>query len=160
MKITILSSCLLLVACSDGTPPPQPTWSDGATQQQPQQSNHSTSDMLMGGFLGYMLGSSNRSAPQPQVIERQVERPVYIDRPAVRPPTPAVAKSSPSTPPPPAPPPPAAKPNFSPAPSTYAAKQNTPTTTAPPKPSPVFSSQARSSSTSSASRSSTSSGKR
>lgn len=55
---------LSLAACDGGSGPYS---SEGqAVQQAP---SHSTGDMLLGGFLGYMLGRSSSPAPSTHVVE-------------------------------------------------------------------------------------------
>jgi hypothetical protein len=99
---TLLMLCFLMVMCSGPSkhdsyryaPPtqqanPAPVAPTPVVIQQAPAQSSSTGDMLMGGALGYMLGSAgnNRAAPAPQVVERTV----YVDRPVVNTPLPTAA---------------------------------------------------------------------
>lgn len=134
---------------------------NGAPAAQP---DNTMSNMMVGGALGYLLGSSNNNRPAPQVVERTtiIERQAPTPLPATATPAPrpvVVAKPAPPVvapalrPAPTMPPVAPAKPSYAPA-QPYVQRQNTPTYTAPPKPySPPSTSSSRST-TSSPSRSS------
>lgn len=112
-RLFLMMFALVVAACSDHQAPPAPplaaqvapaTAAPGQpviVNNQPAQADSGIKDMLLGGALGYMLGSHNSApAPAAQVIERRYyvrERAAPL--PAVAPaPAPAQAAATPAGP--------------------------------------------------------------
>lgn len=140
MKTSIIAAAALaLAACGKEEPPQAPNWGDqppAAQTQAPPAHDNGMWNMLLGGAIGYMMGSSSRApTPAPVVIDR---RTTIIEAPrpaAVAVPTPAPAPKPAAVTPPVREVPnpmPAPKPNFGATTQPYVVKQNTPTYTAPP----------------------------